>query len=72
MTCSGMSEGDSLLQVDRSALSWVLGGSSSGASLVSFLISLVQVSVGTAHEHSDSMLRLLMPLMSLKVPFSPQ
>lgn len=66
--------GDSLLQVDLSAFNWVffLLAASSAESLVVFLSSWVQVSLGTAHEQVDSIPKLSTPLTSLKSPFSPQ
>lgn len=70
-TDSGINDGDSLLHV-ASTYKDVLGLASSALGLVSFLMSLVHVSVGVAQEQSLSMPRLLVPLMSLKVPFSPQ
>lgn len=43
-----------------------------GDSLVTFLVLLVHVSVGTAHAQSVSIAKLFEPLTILKNPFSPQ
>ena len=51
---------------------YLFGFWSSIDSLVVFLSSLVQVSLGTVQVQSLSIPRLLTPLMSLKVPFYPQ
>jgi len=70
VTFSGLNLGDSREQVLISALSPVMFLTKLG--VVSFLSSLVQVSLGTAQLQSDSIARLFTPLTILNNPSSPQ